>query len=262
MTKIVESIGSALGFGGESSVQHAGDAQAAGVREQIGYLQGAEQRATERLQPYDALGKANLPEFQRLLTPQGQYDYAMSNPLLAGAFKEIGQQVGTGGAAVGKFNSGDTLNALFNKNYGLINSIGQQGLSNYLMPIQIGQNAAAGTASNIMNTGQQVGNAFSNIGDINAATILGRQNAQAALGGNLLQGAGSILSFLSDRRTKTDIVEIERDEIGGIYEFNYKSGGPRMRGRMADELQLTRPDAVKEVGGYLMVSAEFAPEEI
>lgn len=86
--------------------------------------------------------------------------------------------------------------------------------------------------------------------------------------GPFMQGLGGLMGggamgggamAMSDRRAKTDIVEIDRDEVGGIYEFRYKGDNRKFVGRMADELKKTRPDAVREVNGYLMVTSEFAP---
>lgn len=64
---------------------------------------------------------------------------------------------------------------------------------------------------------------------------------------------------MSDRRVKTDIVEIDRDDIGGVFEFRYIGSSQKFIGRMADELQKTRPAAVREIDGILHVTAEFAP---
>ena len=143
--------------------------------------------------PFVSLGTDNISNYQNLLDPSQRFASVMSNPLVSGALDEIGRQTGLEQAAGGKFNSGGTLNALFNRNFNLLNSLGQQELSNALTPVQLGQSAAAGSAANTLSSGTQVGNAYSNIGDIQASTILGRQNASAALGNNLLQMGGGAL---------------------------------------------------------------------
>lgn len=59
---------------------------------------------------------------------------------------------------------------------------------------------------------------------------------------------------MSDRRLKQDIVLV--GERGGFnwYEFAYTNAPDmRWRGVMADEVQAVRPDAVRDVGGYLQV---------
>jgi hypothetical protein len=261
MSKVVKNIGGALGFGGESAVKDAGKSQAAGVRDQINYLKGAENRAAERLQPFVDIGTQAIPEYQALLDPNNRFDAVMSNPLVSGALDAIGQQTGASFASGGKFNSGGMANALFGQNFNLLNQLGQQELGNYLTPVQLGQSSAAGSAANTLNSGSQIGNAFSNIGDIQAATTLGRQNASAQLGDNLLQAGGAALKFFSDRQFKRNIVKVGEDEYGNLYEFDYIWGG-RYRGRMADELREIVPDAVIELDGALLVTDEFAPTRI
>lgn len=261
MSNVVKSVGASLGFGGESAVKDAGAAQAAGVRDQINYLQGAESRATERLQPFVDIGIQAAPEYQALLDPNNRFNAVMSNPLVSGALDAIGRQTGSSFAAGGKFNSGGLRDSLFAQNFNLLNSLGQQELGNNLGAVQLGQNSAAGSAANTLNVGSQIGNAYSSIGDINSATILGRQNASAQLGNNLLQGAESAAAFFSDRQFKRNIVKIGEDEFGNLYDFDYIWGG-RYRGRMADELRQIVPDAVIELDGALLVTDEFAPTRI
>ena len=261
MSNVVKSVGSALGFGGESSTKNAGKASEAGVRQQIDYLRGAESRATARLSPFVELGTSNISPFQQLLTSEGQMGYLENNPIFQAAVNNSADQLKSSAAASGKFGSGGLVNQLFQNYLGQGENFISNQFNRLLAPIQIGQSAAAGSAANTLNTASQVGNAYSNIGDIQASTILGRQNASAALGSNLLQGAGAALGFFSDRQFKKNSVKVGQDEFGGIYEFDYIWGG-RYRGRMADELRKIRPDAVVEVDGVLLVSDEFAPVKI
>lgn len=261
MSKVFESVGSALGFGGDKAVSNAGNAQIDATNQQIAYMQGAEQRAGERLAPYVQLGRNNIGAYQNLLTPQGQYDYAMNNPLLSAAMDSTSEQLKTQAAATGRLASGGLTNDLFKSNAMLLNQFGQQGLNNYRDAVTIGQSSAAGSAANTLNSGNAIGNAFGSIGDIQSATILGRQNAQAGLGNSLLQLGGSAISFFSDPKYKTNVVKVGEDEYGNIYEFDYIWGG-RYRGRMADELREILPSEVMEVDGALLVSNEFAPVSV
>jgi hypothetical protein len=147
----------------------------------------------------------------------------------------------------------------------------------------MGQASAAGQAANSLNAANNITGILGNQGDIRSAGTMAGQNIQnQALGGGLnmlgggllgsgllggsglagggMAGAGLGAMFFSDRRLKTDIVEIGRDELGGIYECRYIGSDAKMVCRMADELQKTRPDAVFEhESGYLMVTSEFAP---
>lgn len=65
--------------------------------------------------------------------------------------------------------------------------------------------------------------------------------------------------MLSDARLKEDIKRVgETDEGLGVYQYRYKAGGPTHIGLMAQEVIRTKPEAVKNVGGYLAVDYEKA----
>lgn len=111
----------------------------------------------------------------------------------------------------------------------------------------------------------------------NASNMFGQQaslqaNMQSgsSLGG-ILGGLGGLASgvaaWKSDRRLKTDIVQVGTDERTGLalYEFTYKDvPGHRFRGVMADEVRERFPDAVlTDASGfdavdYGMLGIEFA----
>lgn len=286
MSNVVKGVGAALGFGGESSVKQAGGEQLAATKEQIKYLQGAENRATERLSPFVKLGTDNIAGFQALLDPQNQAAYLQNNPLFQAAIQNTGRQLGASSAAQGKLGSGGLVDQLM-QNY---LSQGENYITNQfnrlLTPVQIGQASAAGSAANTLNSASQVGNAIGQMGDIRAATILGRQNASAALGNNLLGGIGGglmgsgllggagiaggglgggaigALFGLSDRKYKRDIIKTGEDENGNVYRFKYLWSDDVYEGRMADELRTVRPDAVVELDGALLVSDEFMPRKV
>lgn len=262
MSGVVNAVGSALGFGGESSVKQAGGEQLAATKEQIKYLKGAEERATERLSPFVQLGTDNISQFQALLDPKNQAAYLQNNPMFQAAIQNTGRQLGAGAASQGKLGSGGLVDQLM-QNY---LSQGENYITNQfnrlLTPVQIGQASAAGSAANTLNTASQVGNALGQMGDIRAATILGRQNASAALGNTLIQGAANAAMFLSDRTYKRDITKIGEDQNGNVYRFKYLWSDDVYEGRMADELRAVRPDAVAEVDGALLVSDEFMPKKV
>lgn len=79
-----------------------------------------------------------------------------------------------------------------------------------------------------------------------------QQQGGSGLGGILggiggIVGAGAAAGWWSDRRLKTDIVAVGRDERTGLtlYEFAYKDvPGHRFRGVMADEVRAVMPEAV------------------
>ena len=113
--------------------------------------------------------------------------------------------------------------------------------------------------------GQQ--NQFRTAGsEARASGIFGVQQADAAQTQGLQQTAGTVLGaiFGCDTRLKTDITELYRDELGGMYNFRYHNEPTLFRGRMAQELLETRPDAVitDHPSGFLHVTAEFKPEVV
>lgn len=89
------------------------------------------------------------------------------------------------------------------------------------------------------------------------ANQLNAYNQQQQQNNNMLGGlfgVGANLLQLSDRRTKTNIEKVGETPHGtNVYEYNYKSGGPRHRGVMAQEVK-DQPGAVKKVGGLMMVN--------
>lgn len=71
-----------------------------------------------------------------------------------------------------------------------------------------------------------------------------------------MTGGGSLIgNFVgSDARLKTDIRRVGTLDNGvAVYSYRYKSGGPPQIGVMAQELAGVRPDAVREIGGFLAV---------
>lgn len=145
---------------------------------------------------------------------------------------------------------------------------------------------------------RQTGNLLTGVANAENVGIQAKSAQQSALGGQVLQfagdafkafaggaggGAGSLLSGggaagvgqigaaaagvgsgasglagFSDKRLKRDIKKIDSDGSGNIYKFKYIDSDVVYIGRMANELQEIRPDAVSlHKSGYLQVSEEF-----
>jgi hypothetical protein len=85
-------------------------------------------------------------------------------------------------------------------------------------------------------------------------------NRQGILGGLFGIGSAGILA-LSDRRLKTDIEKVEERPGPDVYDYRYKTDpkGTKRRGYMAQEVQKTRPDAVRKMGKYLAVDYSKLP---
>lgn len=123
---------------------------------------------------------------------------------------------------------------------------------------------AAGISNNAANTSigahQAVGNMA--LGKYNADLSAYNTAAQANAGkwaaaGQLvgMGGSAAIMKF-SDRRLKTDVVQVGRLENGlPVYCYRYVTGGPTELGVMADEVLKVKPEAVRRdpATGYLQV---------
>ena len=75
--------------------------------------------------------------------------------------------------------------------------------------------------------------------------------------GNIGTIGASLGGFFSDKRLKENIKKVDKQHGFNIYEFNYKDRPEdRYRGVLAQEVKETRPDAVYELEGYLVVDYE------
>lgn len=167
-------------------------------------------------------------------------------------------------SAIGGLGGSNVREALVQQGVGFA----QQDLENQFG--RLGQLAGQGQAAagSVGQFGAQTAGNISNLqnfaGQARASGILGKAQAAPQVTGQLMQLTGQAAgAAMSDIRLKDDIVEVDRDEVGGIYLFNYIGDKARFLGRMAQELLQTRPDAVMtHKSGYLMVTSEFAPEAI
>lgn len=283
VSKITDAIG-ITNYGDQAkATKKAGDQQLASTQAQIAYQEGAEKRATERLQPFVNLGTSNIQGLQGLLTPQGQMSYLQSNPMFQAAVQNAADQSKAASASIGKFGSGGLVNQLFQNYLGQGEQFVGNQFNRLTNTVGMGQASAAGQAANSLNAANNITGILGNQGDIRAAGTMAGQNIQnqalggglnmlgggllgsgllggAGLGGGGMAGAGLGAMFFSDRRLKRDITEVSRDDTGGVYKFRYVDSDQWYIGRMADELKKTRPDAVVEhESGYLLVTSEFAP---
>lgn len=166
-------------------------------------------------------------------------------------------------SAIGGLGGGNVRSALVEQGTGFA----QQDFQNQFGRLgQIaGQGQSAGTS--IGQFGAQTAGNIANLGiagsEARASGILGAAQAESQFTNQLLQLGGQVAgaAAFSDERLKTDIKLIDSDESGNIYEFKYINSDILYTGRMAQELQKIRPDAVSmHKSGYLMVTEEFRPE--
>ena len=142
---------------------------------------------------------------------------------------------------------------------GATNAGSQAGLNaqsagqNYMGNMAIG----AGT----IGSGQQMQiSGLSNVLNNQTSAYVNTQGSMLGDIGGIMGGAAAMKTAgFSDRRLKENIVEVGVDQRTALtlYEFNYKKevGDPdiRYRGVMADEVELSYPDAVGEYNGFKTV---------
>lgn len=89
------------------------------------------------------------------------------------------------------------------------------------------------------------------LGGAALGTMVGGPGMGTMMGAQMGSGMGSMFS---DIRLKTNIKRIGTHRSGvGLYEYDYVWGGGKQIGVMAQELEVVRPDAVFEVGGFKAV---------
>jgi len=160
---------------------------------------------------------------------------------------------GLAGASIAAYGSASNAGSQAGGN---AQSAGQNYMGNMAMgagTIANGQQMQLGGLSSVLNAQTQtyINSNDSALGDLGA--FMGGAGALAKGGGFAAVMGGS------DRRIKENIVEVGVDQRTALtlYEFNYKKevGDPniRYRGVMADEVELSYPDAVGEYRGFKTV---------
>jgi hypothetical protein len=217
---------------------------------------------TERMsQPYRDLGEQNIGAFQNLISnPMG---YLENNPMFNAATAQQSEGIKNLQSLSGKSGSGGTVNQLFQNYLAQGNEHINQQYNRLLSPVQMGQNAAAGQATQSAGliTGGANAQAAGHLGAANAQAnaLMGAANAGAAGTQNLL-GLGAML--FSDRRLKENIEVKGRGDRGlPLYTFNYIGEKDKYLGYMADEVQKLDPNEVflDAETDYLKVSYKYAP---
>jgi len=258
MRKVVKGV-----FGGGDAADDAADAQAKSSEAAV-----AEQRrqfdiTQKNLSPYLRAGASALDEQQELLGLKGatvqQNAFDQFNESPGQAFlRERGERALLQNAsAIGGLGGGNVRSALQEQGIGFA----QQQLNTRLSQIAglsgTGGNAATQLGVIGSNTANAIGQNLQAGGQARASGILGEQQANAELAGNVIS-AGAFL--FSDERLKTNIVKIDTHESGlGWYRWEWNEEGRRLAGSepaegfIAQEVQKLYPAAVGERDGYLTV---------
>lgn len=131
--------------------------------------------------------------------------------------------------------------------YSVATNAGNSAASNQMAPGQAMQGAMAQSASTQLNGRQIAQQGLTGV--LNAQTSYANANqggSDLAGLGALLGGGARLATAFSDRRLKTNIEVVGRDEATGlrIYEFGYSTRPGRFRGVMADDVRALFPHAV------------------
>ena len=263
-------LGTRSGAQAKDAAEEAAEAQARASRTNIQESARQFDITQAGLKPFQEAGVGALEQQQALL---GLLGSEAQQQAFAGLQESPGQKfirerqqkaLLRGASAIGGLGGSNVRTALQQQAAGFA----QQDIQNQFG--RLGQLAGQGqsAATNIGQFGTQaVGqqNQFRQAGaEARASGILGVQQAGAQQQEGRKNIVGQVIGAIAcDSRLKTDIKELYRDEIGGMYNFRYHGEDTVYKGRMAQELLETRPDAViMHDSGYLLVTEEFRPEVV
>jgi len=125
-----------------------------------------------------------MGQYLDLLNPQSQANYLKENPLFQAALGQFNTKANNSLGFSGM--KGDLAKSMTDNYLATGNQYVQQRFNNLLNPIQIGQASAAGNANNAITTGVGIGNTLTDIGNANAAGIIGKSNARTQTVNSLL----------------------------------------------------------------------------
>jgi hypothetical protein len=283
-------VGGLTGSSQASAAENAGELSYAASQEAIAQQKAMFEQIQKNLQPYMQAGNTGTSALMSLLglggtdssglgslltqqfsfdpsnlesTPGYQFNLAQGTKALNNNASAMGlNQSGAQQQALASFASGladNTYQNQFNNalqsyatNYGLASDQASRlsGLAS------LGQNAAAGVG----NAGQSTTNSISSLLQGGASALgsagIGSANAGAAAGSNLA-GLGALLfggSLFSDARLKENVEVVGETANGNtLYRYNYKGDPEKHIGVMAQEVEVSNPSAVHEVGGVKVV---------
>jgi hypothetical protein len=130
------------------------------------------------LQPFRQAGESALPGLTSLTNdPNAQKEFVTENPFFDALADEAQKRLFNNQAAKGKVGSGGTAEALQNSLLLLGPKLVQQSLDNRFRLAQLGGNAAARQGNATLQTGRDIADTTTGIGNARAAGIVGQANA-------------------------------------------------------------------------------------
>lgn len=246
-------------FGGDQAkaAKGAARAQSESIDRAIAESRRASSEARADLQPFRAAGQSALPGLTSLVTdPDAQRKFVMDSPFYGALADDAQSRLFANQAARGKVGSGGTADALQTSLLRLGTDLVDRGIGQRQNLASLGANAAAGQASNTLNTGATIGNLLTTQGDVRGAGQIGAANARSDGLNNVIStglGIGKLLT-LSDKRTKAGAKKVGKLDNGlNVYTYRYKGEEQPHIGVMAQEVEKVRPGAVHTVRGIKLV---------
>lgn len=171
------------------------EASEAGIAEQKRQFD----KMTELLSPYVKAGTGALSGQQNILGLNGAQAQQQAiagienSPYFQSTFKQGENAILQNASATGGLRGGNTQGALAQFRPALLNSLVQQQYQNLGGITSIGQNSAAQTGNAGMQSANSIGNLLSQSGSAQAGGIIGAQNAQNQMIGNLVSLGGAAI---------------------------------------------------------------------
>ncbi len=180
---------------GENQANASRDAaatQAAAEQQRIDLTRETRDLARADLQPFVEFGTNQIGSLSSLLTPEGQVGFLENNPMFNAAINRNEDKINKFAAARGKSGAGGTIDSLFQNYLSTAQSFIQPQIANLFGAVNQGQASAAGQANTALSAGNQIGQSISQIGDVNAAGIVGAANAGTNAFNQLLNVGGNV----------------------------------------------------------------------
>lgn len=189
--------GDITGSNAADAASAAAGAQAAAAGDSIAFQRESRDLAIDRLNPYDEFGRSKINVIDMMLTPEGRYEMAASNPMLDLALDKTNKAIMSSKASQGLLNSGSTIDELLNNALLTSYQLTQDDINNNFNALNIGQSSAAGSANTVLQTGNAVSDLMTQRGNAIASGIVGSQGAGQAAFNNLLNfGAKGIGAYM------------------------------------------------------------------
>lgn len=164
--------------------------------EAIAAQQAAQAQLREDLAPFaSGLGTELLPQAQQLFGPSA-FEAVKQDPVLQAIQEDAERKIMASQAARGRLGAGETpeqLQEAFTRSS--LGFLGQQ-RSDLLNALRLGQASAAQVGAAGMQTGSNIANLLTQIGNVRAAGTIGQQQAQAQALQNVAGLGGSLLGAI------------------------------------------------------------------